>query len=600
MAKRTIDIRTEASPEEKAIKVAEHWTTWSVARNKKMKEWEELRNYVFATDTTTTSNASLPWKNKTTRPKLCQIRDNLHANYMAALFPNDRWFDWVGANEDSVTADKADAIVAYMGTKLSNSQFEQEVSKLVYDYIDYGNCFGDVDYVVDRANTPSGVADVYVGPRLVRLSPLDIAFDPTAASFADSPKILRRIFGLGDLAKIVRTNPEWIEYAEAFQKAIDLRNTARTWEKADLVKDAGFVADGFGSIREYLSSGFVEVLEFEGDWFDVHTNELYENWKIVVVDRMYVAYSGPINNWHGRSYKEHAGWRSRPDNLWAMGPLDNLVGMQYRIDHLENLKADVFDLIAFPVLKVKGEVQDFTWQPGLKILLGEEGDVNFLTPDTLALNADMQIRMLEDEMEEMAGAPKQAMGIRTPGEKTAYEVQTLENAAGRIFQSKAQYFEKHFLEPILNSMLEVARRNLDGVDLVRSVDDDYNVAMFLEITRDDLAPAGKLVPRGARHFAERAQVVQSLIGFAGSPLYADPAVSVHLSGVQMAKLMEEHSGLKRYKIFGLNIRMAEQAETQRIGMAIEEQLQEESLTPGTPDEMEAETQATIAAQQEQE
>jgi hypothetical protein len=41
-----------------------------------------------------------------------------------------------------------------------------------------------------------------------------------------------------------------------------------------------------------------------------------------------------------------------------MGPLDNLVGMQYRIDHLENLKADVFDLIAFPPLKIKGYVED--------------------------------------------------------------------------------------------------------------------------------------------------------------------------------------------------------------------------------------------------
>jgi hypothetical protein len=27
-----------------------------------------------------------------------------------------------------------------------------------------------------------------------------------------------------------------------------------------------------------------------------------------------------------------------------MGPLDNLVGLQYRIDHLENAKADALDL----------------------------------------------------------------------------------------------------------------------------------------------------------------------------------------------------------------------------------------------------------------
>ena len=35
-------------------------------------------------------------------------------------------------------------------------------------------------------------------------------------------------------------------------------------------------------------------------------------------------------------------------------------------------------------------------------------------------------------MEEMAGAPKEAMGFRSPGEKTAYEVQRMENAASQV------------------------------------------------------------------------------------------------------------------------------------------------------------------------
>ena len=55
-----------------------------------------------------------------------------------------------------------------------------------------------------------------------------------------------------------------------------------------------------------------------------------------------------------------AGWRPRPDNLYAMGPLDNLVGMQYRIDHLENLKSDVFDQIAYPILKIRVTLRTLT------------------------------------------------------------------------------------------------------------------------------------------------------------------------------------------------------------------------------------------------
>jgi len=48
-------------------------------------------------------------------------------------------------------------------------------------------------------------------------------------------------------------------------------------------------------------------------------------------------------------------------------------------------------------------------------------------------------------MEEMAGAPKEAMGIRTPGEKTRYEVQSLENRSGRIFNHKVLNFSINFL-----------------------------------------------------------------------------------------------------------------------------------------------------------
>ena len=64
--------------------IAQHWFTLNSNRRPQIERWKELRNYIFATDTTTTSNKSLPWKNSTTLPKLCQIRDNLHSNYISA------------------------------------------------------------------------------------------------------------------------------------------------------------------------------------------------------------------------------------------------------------------------------------------------------------------------------------------------------------------------------------------------------------------------------------------------------------------------------------------------------------------------------------
>jgi len=84
---------------------------------------EEVRRYVYATDTTQTSNANLPWKNKTTIPKLCQIRDNLFANYIATLFPKRKWLVWEADNLDSNDVAKRDAIVNYMTWAIEQPTF---------------------------------------------------------------------------------------------------------------------------------------------------------------------------------------------------------------------------------------------------------------------------------------------------------------------------------------------------------------------------------------------------------------------------------------------------------------------------------------------
>ena len=177
-------------------------------------------------------------------------------------------------------------------------------------------------------------------------------------------------------------------------------------------------------------------------------------------------------------------------------------------------------------------------------------------------------------MEEMAGAPKQAMGIRTPGEKTAFEVQTLQNSASRIFEHKAAHFERTFLEPMLNAMLEVARRYMNRADVVRVMDEDVGVMQFMNITREDITANGKIVPVGARHFAERARRVQNLIQMAAVKAQ-DPTVAPHLSGKELARIIASELG--EPTLFGENITIIEQLETQRVAQEAEMINQEELM-----------------------
>ena len=91
MSKKVLEFGAAFHQDGEAKYIANTWFNFNSQRFSKIADWKELRNYIFATDTRTTSNQTLPWKNSTTLPKLCQIRDNLHSNYISALFPNDDW-----------------------------------------------------------------------------------------------------------------------------------------------------------------------------------------------------------------------------------------------------------------------------------------------------------------------------------------------------------------------------------------------------------------------------------------------------------------------------------------------------------------------------
>lgn len=583
MAKKALEICSTFGQDNLAKYIAHTWHIYNIQRQEKINQWKELRNYVFATDTTTTTNKSLPWKNSTTLPKLCQIRDNLHSNYISALFPNDDWLKWEAYSRNDATKQKVTAIEAYMSNKTREGHFRTEMSKLLYDYIDTGNAFATVDYEASYRLQEDGtkVPD-FIGPRARRISPYDIVFNPIAESFKDSFKILRSLRNIGELRLMAENEPDNAYLKEALRKR-DLmmaHMNQHGWE--DAAKDEGIQVDGFGNYAEYLQSGFVEILEFWGDIHNQETGQVERGMVVTIVDRMFIIRKAPYPSWMGHAPIYHVGWRFRPDNLWAMGPLDNLVGMQYRIDHLENLKADAMDLAVLPPLKIKGEVEEFVYGPGAEIHIDEAGDVEELARNAQwVIQADNAIQLLEQRMEMYAGAPREAMGIRTAGEKTAFEVQQLQAAAGRIFQEKITHFEIELLEKVLNAMLEVAKRNLDREDVVRVLDDDLGVEDFMTITKEDITASGKLRPIGARHFAAQAQLMQNLTGLSQNPLIMQ-MVAPHMSGKAMTKLVEDILGLGRYQLFSPNAAIFEQQETQRLmNQAGEDLMAEQSVPPGT-------------------
>ena len=587
MAGKVLDLDGILEPDSLAYELANTYVDWEVRRASWVKSKEEIQRYLFATDTTSTSNSKLPWKNKTTTPKLTQIRDNLFANYMAAVFPKRKWLYWEAHDKKSGQKEKKEAARNYIAHCIDQPQFKSVIRRMALDFIDYGNIFGCVEWIDNRQTLPDGTKAGFTGPMPRRLSPMDIVFNPVAENFEDAPKIIRSLITIGELAKMIDgySSPD-IDAKKVFDYVINLRNQVSQHVGSFHTKNTFLNIAGFSDYLGYLNSNYVEMLTCYGDYYDVHNKKFYQNAVVTIVDRHKIISIKTDESKLGGTQIFHTGWRIRQDSPWAMGPLDNLVGLQYRVDHLENLKADAFDLMVAPVTKVKGLVEDFKWEPFGRIYVGDDGDVEVFPPNAEVLKANLEIQYLMSLMEEMAGSPKEAAGFRTPGEKTAYEVQRLENAANRIFFNKIIQFEE-FIEKLLNAMLEEARRKIDSQTLIRILDDELSVESFMTIMPEDLISSGRIKPIAARNFAERTERVQNLTNFYASAVGADPSVQAHFSSIKVAKMIEDLLDLQDYELVVPFIRLSEQAEAQKLSNASEEQTMMAAQQPAgmTPDDL---------------
>jgi len=244
MSDKIAELTSVMKADDPAAWITNLWDKYNSQRRGKIEDWKEIRDYVFATDTSTTTNASLPWKNSTTLPKLCQIRDNLHANYLSALFPNDDWIKWQGYTLDDSLKEKAAAIEAYMGNKTRIGGFRNTVSKLLYDYIDYGNAIATADFKTKYKTMPDGteVPD-FIGPVACRVSPLDMVFNPLADNFDGTFKIKRSVKSVGELKKLAVDEPENAFWAQAVQRRQEIGQLMGAYTIEEFDKAVGYAAD---------------------------------------------------------------------------------------------------------------------------------------------------------------------------------------------------------------------------------------------------------------------------------------------------------------------------------------------------------------------
>ena len=559
------------TPTKMADEISNMWDTYKSARASWEAEVLEIRNYKYATSTNTTEVGTNSYANSTTVPKLSQIAMNLQANYTAHLFSNPKWAQFEAFDRAATDKEARKLVEAYVRTKVKRKDYEDVFNKLLIDWIDTGVCFAQQRYITETYIDGLGHTKMlYQGCILERVSPEDIVFDVTATSFAKSAKIIRKMYSLGDIRGEIDENPDSPFTHEILEEMRTTRMNIRSsgvlgstrgidWKSETLTKA------GLGSLLTYMRGDMVEVLEFYGDFYSVESGEYLKNHKIIVIDKRKVIFSEPIRSRNGSQHIYMSGWEDRADTLMAMSPLARLVGMQYKLDKLENQRADAFDEIIHPITVEKGDVEFHGERgaPGGRYVTDEKGEVSILRPDTTVLNADFQMQNSMAIMEEMAGSPRNSSGFRTPGEKTKFEVQFLENGGNRIFRNKTNKFEKEMIELVLNDMVEIAMDNMGETDLVSTEGTgEFKVEEFLAVSKEDLNISGKLHARGSRLFAEKANALQNLLGVFATPAFN--LIAPHTSRLKLTNAIEELADLEGLDLFLPNIGVQEDAQTQRM------------------------------------
>ncbi len=560
--------------------ITERWTQFfhSEERSKWRKEAREVRDFRYATDTRSTSNSTNSLSHSTHLPKITQVADTLEAHYSDAMFPHSRWLQFIAGDQKANTDTNRRLIETYIHSRHTLSGYEKEMALLIRDWVDEGNCFVEVLWKSKTAGDDNGILrKAFVGPQIRRLDPRRIAFNTKANSFHDSWKIVQSIKTRGDIAQDILDESLSEKYRTVLMEVEQFRGYASQYS-TDLGEWGDEEYSGFGTNSSYFGDGdAVELLTFYGSIYDTDSQEMHLNKKIVVVDRKWVLMNESVETWDGKPHIYHSAWREKPNTLLGMGPLQNLTGMQYMINHLQNTKADAFDKMVSPD-RLFSNIEDAKRQidGSTHFYAHDGGKVTNILPDTTILNADFQLNELERKMEEYAGVPPEAFGFKTPGEQTKFEVSERINGAARLFQNRIKKFEREVIEPSVNAELELAKVHLDNNLQVLASRQEGDV--FETITPELIRNQGTLMAKGAQHYAQQARMVQELSNFM-QVLAQDPEVRIHFPPKKIAMAFNSllggfHQKDGIYEEYG---RLVEQVEAQQYQQAAASMVDQASI-----------------------
>ncbi len=540
------------------------WDEWRRSIDGILDISKETRAAVFATSIENTSSANMDTVNRTFIPKLADVYDTLQSNYQDALFSSPKFFTFDG--NSTKDREKGIAITTLLRNKSEQKKFRQTTGRqIISDYVLYGNFFLDVSY--EKEYNSYGEL-VYTGHVINRVSPLDITFDISATNFRSSPKIVRHLIHIADLKNFPKKFPSKKWDTALIEKLIKTRGADTRDQLIDERKKDNLRIDGFSTVSDYYSQPYVELLVYRGDVFDQDKVEISTGRKIYIIDRSHVILNEESDSPTGYDGLHHCAWRLRPDCLWGMSPLDNLLGMQWRINKIENTKADIYDHIAWPKPIVEGMTSNqmdpkSLYDPHTAMCLMGDERFRYESPNPVALSlSDSHMQQYFKSIEDFAGTPPESRGVRSPGEKTKAEFQGLDQRMSRVFKDKAEVAEGT-IEQALREAYELTLQNFDSKDHIEIFDNIEQTQVIKELAKEDIKAIGSFSCIGSKHWDRKNKTKADLADLMVL-LRQFPTMIAHVKGWNTIQAFESSYELEELDLFEQMAGAKEQADVQAI------------------------------------
>ena len=517
--------------------IASYWEEWNSSRTTAMALWSEIDNYLLATDTSMLEGGD-NFDHKTHLPILSELHEDLLAIVYSTMFPHEDWLGWKGFEINAITKQLRGKVQSYIKQCHALNGFNIQMRKVIDDLVRYGNCFAQAYYKNDTADTEEGYVSGYSGPAVKRISPFDIVFNPTYTDFDKAPKIVRSLVSVGELVEFLESiSDEDKVITPEETKSLLQRRTGGFRDYAERYKEKQYVPQGFGSLDEYYSSGYVELLWFYGDILDEVETEVYKKRCIVIVDKDTVV----LDKQEIKPSIFKGGWTARPDNLWSQGPLDKVVGINYMINHRENGKNDAIDKFIYPDRSYVGDVEEIYDEVTghTKYIMPEGGSVSDIRPDSTVLTL-------------------------------------IYPSVFKIQDNKVSQVEEDLLEPLVQAEMRIAKDNFSSIIKVLE-EDEEGILLTTSITEEDLSANGKLLPMGSRRFSRQLQQLQGLTQLTNTNIAQ--MVAPHINTYNLAKTVESLYGFDQYAFINKFASIDENLEMQEKQMMAEQEMVKSSSQP---------------------